>query len=106
LKQLACLANRRLKAAPKALREALRGRVTKHHRFLLRLRPQQIDALDQALAKLNNEVEANLDPFRPLSPLLISILGISERAAHVISPRLARTWADVARAKEQQKNRL
>ena len=43
---LAGLATRRLKASPETLREALRGRVTRHHRFLLRLHLQQIDALD------------------------------------------------------------
>jgi transposase len=41
--RLARLAHRRVKARPEALREALRGRVTRHHRFLLRLHLQQID---------------------------------------------------------------
>jgi transposase len=35
--KLAGLADRRVKASPEEFREALRGRVTKHHRFLLRL---------------------------------------------------------------------
>src|SRR5229473_5824107 len=34
--KLASLADRRVKASPEEFREALRGRVTKHHRFLLR----------------------------------------------------------------------
>src|SRR3954466_8596671 len=34
---LASLADRRVKASPEEFREALRGRATKHHRFLLRL---------------------------------------------------------------------
>jgi hypothetical protein len=42
--KLASLADRRVKASPGELREALRGRVTKHHRFLLRLHLNQIDA--------------------------------------------------------------
>ena len=42
--RLAQLAHRRIKATPEALREARRGRVTRHHRFLLRLHLQQIDA--------------------------------------------------------------
>jgi hypothetical protein len=36
--RLAQLAHRRIKATPEELREALRGRVTRHHRFLLRHR--------------------------------------------------------------------
>jgi transposase len=59
--KLASLADRRVKASPERLREALRGRVTKHHRFLLRL--NQIDALDAAMATVDAQVEANLGPF-------------------------------------------
>jgi transposase len=46
--KLAALADRRIKAGTQALTEALRGRVTKHHRFLLRLHLQQIDALPRS----------------------------------------------------------
>jgi hypothetical protein len=45
------LANRRVKASHDELREALRGRVTRNHRFLLRLRLNQIDALGAAIAR-------------------------------------------------------
>ena len=41
--------SRQIKASPAALREALRDRVTNHHRFLLQLHVQHIDALDAAL---------------------------------------------------------
>src|SRR6516165_1899127 len=46
--RLAQLAHPRLKATPEALREALRGRVTRHHRLLLRLHLQQIAAINAA----------------------------------------------------------
>lgn len=46
---LAGLADRRIKATREELREALRGRLTAHHRFLLKLHLEQIDALDRAL---------------------------------------------------------
>ena len=46
---LAARADRRIKAPPAALREALRGRVTHHHRFLLPLHLPQIDARDAAI---------------------------------------------------------
>jgi len=45
--RLAQLAHRRIKAPPEALCEALRGRVTRHHRFLLRLHLKQIDAVQR-----------------------------------------------------------
>ena len=50
---LAALAHRRIKAPPAALREALRGRVTDHHRFLLQLHLQHIDALDTAITAID-----------------------------------------------------
>jgi transposase len=48
--KLARLADPRVKASQENLREALRGRVTKSHRFLLRLHLGQIDAIDAAIA--------------------------------------------------------
>ena len=43
--KLAELAGRRIKASPKQLYDALHGRLTDHHRFLLRLYLKQYDAL-------------------------------------------------------------
>ncbi len=82
--KLASLADRRVKASPKELREALRGRVTDHHRFLLRLHLGQIDALAAAMATLDAEVAANLEPFRTAVELIVTIPGIKDLAAHAI----------------------
>jgi len=82
--KLASLADRRVKASPEELREALRGCVRKHHRFLLRLHLNQIDALDAATATIDAQVEANLGPFRTAVDLIISIPGIKNLGAHVI----------------------
>lgn len=80
---LAALA-RRLKAPDDKLQAALRGRVTRHHRFLLRLHLNQIDALDAAMAEIDAEVEAHLAPFRTAIRLLTSMPGISDLGAQVI----------------------
>src|SRR4029077_15474364 len=82
--KLASLADRLVKASPEEFREALRGRVTKHHRFLLRLHLNQIDALDAAMATLDAQVGANLGPFRIAVELIGSIPGIKNLGAHVI----------------------
>jgi transposase len=82
--KLAALAHPRLAATPERLREALRGRVTRHHRFLLRLHLDQIDALDAAVARVDREVEAHLAPFRVAVDLLTSIPGVGALAARVI----------------------
>jgi transposase len=91
---LAKLANRRLKATPQHLREALRGRVTKHHRFLLRLHLQQIDALDAAVAEIDREVDDIVEPFRQAVTLLKSIPGVSDLSARII---LAEIGKDMSR---------
>src|SRR5580700_10223588 len=62
--RLAQLAHRRIKAPPEALCEALRGRVTRHHRFLLRLHLKQIDAVNVAIDDIDQEVDAQIEPFR------------------------------------------
>jgi transposase len=81
---LAALAHRRIKTSPESLREALRGRVTKHHRFLLQLHLKQIDALDTAIIGIDQEVDANLEPFRTAIRLLTTIPGVSDLSARVI----------------------
>ena len=79
--ELAALAHRRIKAPGDTLREALRGRVTKHHRFLLRLHLQQIDTFDTAIAEIDAEVDANVEPFRTAIRLLTTIPGVSDLSA-------------------------
>jgi len=86
--KLAEFAHRRLKASPEELREALRGRVTKHHRFLLRLHLKQIDALDAAVAEIDREVNDSLEPFRTSVQILSTIPGISQLSAAVITAEI------------------
>src|SRR5271167_1881753 len=56
--RLAALADRRLKASPKQLYDALHGRLTDHHRFMLKLYLSQYDALDKAIIEIDQEVAA------------------------------------------------
>ena len=82
--KLARLADQRVKASQDTLREALRGRVTKRHRFLLRLHLGQIDALDAAIAELDREVEASIAPFRTAIEQMSSIPGVKHLSARAI----------------------
>jgi transposase len=91
---LAALAHRRIKATPAELEAALRGRVTRHHRFLLRLHLQQIDAINAAIAQIDPEVDALIEPFRTAIQLLITIPGVSDLSAGVI---LAEIGHDMSR---------
>lgn len=92
--RLAALAGTRIRASPTQLSAALQGRVTRHHRFLLRLHLDQIDALGRAISAIDTEVEANVAPFRTLIPVLTSIPGIGELAARVL---LAEIGTDMSR---------
>src|SRR5262250_3799346 len=79
--KLARLADPRVKASQETLRQALRGRVTRQHRFLLRLHLDQIDGLDAAIAKIDREVEAAIAPFRTAVEQLSSVPGVKNLAA-------------------------
>ena len=81
---LAALAHRRIKATPCELEAALRGRVTAHHRFMLRLHLDHMNALDEAIARIDKEVEATIEPFRKAIQILSTVPGISQLSAEVI----------------------
>jgi transposase len=82
--KLARLADPRVKASPQDLREALRGRVTDHHRFLLRLHLKQIDTLAAALAEVDAQVATNLGPFRTAVDLIKSIPGFDDLSSRAV----------------------
>ena len=82
--KLAVLAHRRIQASAAELEAALRGRVTSHHRFLLQLHLDHVDALDTAIARIDREVDGNVEPFRAAIELLTTIPGVSRLSAEVI----------------------
>jgi len=81
---LARLAHRRIHASTDELEAALRGRVTRHHRFLLKLHLDQIDAFDAAIARIDEEVSANVEPFRIAIEMLAAIPGVGDLSATII----------------------
>jgi transposase len=82
--KLAAMVDGRVKSSQEQLVEALQGRVTKHHRFMLMLHLRQIDALDSALRALQAELEVHLSPFQDLNRRLQTIPGVASGAAAVI----------------------
>ena len=82
--KLAALAQRGSRPR-RRLREALRGRVTEHHRFLLRLHLRQIDALGAAIAEIDREVDRALDPFRAVGLLAASRASATSSAQVIIA---------------------
>jgi transposase len=82
--KLAALAHKGVKASQAQLREALNGRVNDHHRFLIRIHLQQIDHIDESIAQLDEQVEANLKPFRDAVGLVRTAPGIRDVGAETI----------------------
>jgi transposase len=82
--RLADLSQGRLKASRSAVVAALRGRVTPHHRFLLRLHLTQIDALEVAVRDVEARLGEALAPFQDAIDRLMTIPGIRHTMARVI----------------------
>jgi len=99
--KLADLADGRIKASRKALYDALHGRLTDHHRFMLRLHLGQYDTTAAAIEAIDQEVDALVDQmdaevedagatFRSLTYLLCTIPGVGRLAATVILAEIGR----------------
>jgi transposase len=82
--RLVALASTRLKAPRNEILQALRGHVSAHHRFLLRLHLEQIVHLETVITELDEEVGHGLDPFRAQVTVLKTIPGVSDLMAQVI----------------------
>lgn len=91
---LAALARGRLRPKIPELQRALEGRVKPHHRFLIEQILSHIDFLDQAIAKVYQEVERCLAPFAEAITLLQTIPCINAIAAAII---IAEIGADMTR---------
>ena len=74
----------RIRASRAQVVEVLRGRMSEHQRLLLRIHLRQIDAIDVAIAELDAQVGARLEPLRATTERLITIPGVSTLSAAVI----------------------
>jgi transposase len=81
---LAKLAHNNIKATSAELEASLHGRVTAHHRFMLRLHLDHLQAVDAAIARIDQEVDGSVEPFRVAIKMLSTIPGISSLSAEVI----------------------
>jgi transposase len=82
--QTAELAKRRLRAKIPELTQALHGRVTDHHRFVLRLLMDQLEALEGLIARLEERIAEAIKPMAEVAGRLRGIPGVGQRAAEVI----------------------
>jgi transposase len=82
--RLAALAQGHARKKISELREALCGHVTAHHRTMLGLHLQVIDALERTLEELDAAVGLALTPMRQHVQLLSTIPGVGELTARVL----------------------
>jgi transposase len=80
--KLVDLTEGRLKAPREKLMDALQGRITEHHRFMLKLHLDQVENLERAVREL--EARADQGSFRTATELLTTIPGVSHVTARVI----------------------
>jgi transposase len=93
-RQLTALGSEQLSASRETLAQALHGKVTAHHRFLLKQHLQTIEQLEQTVSEFEAQIEAALEPFRAAVERLITIPGVSATAASVI---IAEIGVDMSR---------
>jgi len=91
---LAEMAQGQLRNKIPALAEALVGRFTEHHAFLVRLHLDLIDRHTQAIEQLSGRIDAAMEPFRGFHTLICTIPGVSTLVADVI---VAETGGDMSR---------
>jgi transposase len=95
------LAGRTIKASPKALYDALHGRLREHPRFLLKVHLRQWDALDAAIREIDRQVAWQIErmdaeaadgqpPFRELIHRLSAIPGVARLSATAILAEIGR----------------
>lgn len=92
--EMAELARGRLRTKITELERALEGALREHHRLILTLSIQMIASYDQAIDKLDREIDARMKPYQKESERLQTIPGIKKRAAESI---VAETGADMSR---------
>lgn len=88
----AARAGPRMKKKLPGIRASLDGRVTGHHRFLLRVLLDEVDALQKFVGRLDERIEEVSAPFAKEIELLQTIPGIAKTAAQNI---VAETGADM-----------
>jgi transposase len=81
---LAGMARGKLKGKTRRLEEALAGRVTPHHRFLLAFHLERYEQLETHLGTLSDRIGEHLAPFAQTRARLTTIPGIATRTAEVL----------------------
>lgn len=91
---LATMARGRMKKKHDQLVDSLQGLLNNHQRMMLDLQLRHIDSLDQAIARLDVEIEERMRPFERELALLDTIPGVGRQIAEQI---IAEIGTDMSR---------
>jgi transposase len=77
--EMAQLAKGRLRNKIEQLEQSLEGYLSNHHRLILRLSLQMITSYDEAIEKLNKEIDKRMEPHQEISQRLEAISGVKKK---------------------------
>lgn len=79
--EMICLARGKLRKKKDALREALVGKVTNHHVFMIKASLEHIKSIEKLVVGIEGEIEIKLERHRKEYELLQTIPGMKEQGA-------------------------
>jgi transposase len=82
--EIAAMARGKLKRKVDKLVEAMNGRMTDHHRFLLRLHLNDIAFLADQVEEIDRQIQKCMIPFRKEEALILTIPGVNKTSASAI----------------------
>jgi transposase len=97
-KKLAALSRGRLRSKLPAMQLALEGRITEHHRWMLRLLHKQLEFLEAQITELEAKIQDQLSDYQEAIALCTTIPGIEEVAAANLVAEIGVNMAQVPSA--------
>jgi transposase len=98
--KIADLARRRLREKIPQLQLALEGRLTEHHRFLLRMHLDHVRALEQLIGRMSERIEELMLPFAREVELLDAVPGINAATAQAVLAEIGTNMAQFPQANQ------
>jgi len=73
--------HRKLQASPEQIKEAINGRLTAHHGFILKSMQKHIASVEEQIAEIDAEIEKYIKDFEKEIELLQTIPGVGKEGA-------------------------
>jgi transposase len=86
-KEMAELAKGSLRSKLSELESALEGSLTDHHRVLFKISLQMMASFEEAIEKLNEEIDRKMEPYHEISERLQSIPGVKKNLLRSSLPK-------------------